>query len=467
MNILKISKLSVMSIPLLSAGTISLIPSVNSHIISKNKNNKNYDNKHIKNTKKQSYNMSYQTYLNQTQDHVNNYKDNNLYNRLGYGYDITNGTSTGYSIFDTFNHAASVSIKPKNISGSFDCVRSSNKLVQELGVNANLRFGFKKLSASTSVDFFTKSESSTQSISLVFDIKATVDMEFNYYGTQINRVAKDQISHAENDNSSKHPWSNFEKLYSNKFIRHETAKREVFLNLKINSESSKIVSQLKAAFQFNYSLASLKATIQKMQRKDTHNMSLKMNYTMLPVTKNDDILPASISLTTDNFSTYMAQLENNASKFVTDFDTDAKNSPDNADNWYPSAINTKQDLTDYSILDFKIKSINNYLYLMKKYPELNKYFDEAISLNEDSMYIEKNKDILRPDPENGNILTRTQNIIKEFNQSYNDLFSKSSEINDLLNNHKEGPILNKVEEYSNNIKKIWSIIKNCRLYLPY
>ncbi len=449
MNLIKLSKFSVMAIPLISAGTISLIPSINSSLTHSPETKKINKKQFFTNKNKQTYtNVSYQEYLNQTDI-------GDTYNRLGDGYDLTTGKTTGYSIFNTFNtNQPTVSIYSENSQGSFSCESSSTDLIKELGVSANLRFGFKRLSTSTSVNFFSKSETDSKSMSLVFDIKSSVDMRFNY-NLDFNRIAENQINKSLSDGD----WSNFQNMYSNKFIEHETARREVFVNLKISSSNISTTNKINASIGVKYGLASVSASINSLTSSEKNSLNINMTFLTLPGHGKSVIVPNDMPLTPDSFSKYIAMLESNSENFIGDYHTNSKNLPDNAGDWVPSAIDIKTDLMDYSLLDFRVKAINPYLDLMVKYPELNKYFDEAITLNEDSIYINKNKNILKPSTEAKNILPKNQNRIQEFSKSYEQLFSNSNELNELLDNHNETPILEKVKTLSDNVKNYSPALK--------
>ncbi len=444
----------ILGAPLCAAGTISTLPSYTLahqliHMTKINSSQEETQHPQLANANSNpGYKMSYAKYLQQVSKYKNQDNLHHIYNSLGSGYDESTGKDTGYTAFDLFDTTKkTVIIRANSTEASLKAVSSSSQLINELGVNAKLRFGFRNMGAAASVDFFNKVETDTNSINLVFESKSSVDMQFNY-NIDFDRVFKNTAAKAEDGND----WTHFQKMYSDSFIRHETGTRKVLLNLSVSLTKSQDTNNFKTSLKGHYDLASVETQIKKHYNENKRDLDIKIQYMTFP-TKIINILPTGISLDASHLTQYMSALAVNCDTFMSNYHR-TNGQADNARDWIPQGIDPHDDLMKYSDLDYKISFTNHYLDLMKKYPELDKYFDQAISLNEDSNYIENSNKILPPDNNIDDLLPSINVEIQNYNMQFNILFANNSPaLIELVNNHNEVPLLLKTSQVSQDINQ--------------
>ncbi len=436
-------KTILISSPLICSGSVTMVAHNNHTIANPTNNSLHTNHTNSEYNSALSSTISYKTYLHQIQTLNANLGVNDApYNALGTGYDVTNGIDSIHSIFKS-DDLSKVSIRTKSTALTFNSINDTSSLIKNLGVNTSLKFGFKKLGGSAAVNFFNSTQTDSKTISAIFSYSTTVDEVFLEDDASISPIAQNIINYCQSQNQ-KDPkaWSSFIKRYSDRLIFHETATRQVLFNLQIKCSDQNTRTSIKTKLSAHYGLNDLKLAVNELHQSHKGHNSINLQYQTFPG-EAENILPVD-GINIDSFSGDIGKILSNSETFINDYHKDpTTGSADNVAQWFPKGLNNATDLDKY--IDFMpwVNAVNPYLYLMKKFPELDKYFDEAIALNKDVLS-DNTHPRPTPSPSNNNKFVDDYTRIANIDSRYNDLFTTGDAIDNLLLKHTDTLMLQSI-----------------------
>ncbi len=338
--------------------------------------------------KNKYHEMNYDSYLNDfNNDNSKSLTSNHTAHELGHGYDRADDME-GFSVF---NSGVKVKMIPQSSTLSIQIDNNTKSLYKNLGINGNMRFGFKRFSVGGAAKYVHSVTNSSHQLDFIFHLSYLVDEELIFPDKDMYT----SMALAETNNKAM-----FFSNYRDKYIANLMTERAVFFDLQMTSSSIKDNEAISGKIKFANHLVDIAAGINFAKQQNSNNLKISIQASTYPFNgdKTDNILPDNVISTlasgdATQVNNLFDQIKTNSYAWIYDFSKDEDKMPSNPLNWYPQAV-SKNNLGNYSSLHGLFKSdtpiVNPSEKLIKDFPELNKYYDEKINLKEDMKNINFN-----------------------------------------------------------------------------
>ena len=440
--------LTIPILSVLSAGTLSLC-----YVEMHKKNSPLKESDIVGPSSKDSKTIPFSDYMKSTlqSTEITEHSDspiNPLYQfKLGDGYRRETGTSTKTSIFSKKANDNQVSLTSPSFKSNYFNNKNWSNIYSALGVNDNLKFNVQSSLAPRQLAFYNSLKSQDNSFNAAFSMANSIDEKLqntpSIGGSAQADIARSQLSK---------DWSSFENKYSDSYIGHLTASRKVLFNINFKSVDENMIDKLKDNFNLSNDLSGIETLISHLPNKEKNKLHLKINYLTLPLTQNETILP-SLDFTANNFSQFIFEAKANATTFANDYQ--AQNGiPSNLGQWFNEGINNDRDLWTYKTIPVLKNAdiINKYEKLIAEFPQINKYFDEAITLREDYNAVYAERTVIDTFNQNPGIYNQEVNNLQRYLADFESLFNPaSSSLIKLLKDHDATQLIAHAKNFETNL----------------